>query len=138
MERPGADDRGGGGFPFTELVVPGRDVALQLLLQRRSDGLGVVLVLPFRITGTNADGSQQVQALEPLALARGESAVSEGTDFSIELRQFSDFTLLIAKKDPGQGLVWIAFGFLSSASRCRSGCRAGASGRGSIPRASSP
>jgi cytochrome c biogenesis protein len=100
------------GFPFTELVVPGRDVALQLLLQRRSDGLGVVLVLPFRITGTNPDGSQQVQALEPLALARGESAISEGTDFSIELRQFSEFTLLIAKKDPGQGLVWLAFGFL--------------------------
>ena len=100
------------GFPFTELVVPGRDVALQLLLQRRSDGLGVVLVLPFRITGTNPDGTQQVQALEPLALARGESAVSEGTDFSVELRQFSEFTLLIAKKDPGQGLVWLAFGFL--------------------------
>ena len=30
----------------------------------------------------------------------------------MELRGFSEFTLLIAKRDPGQGLVWIAFGLL--------------------------
>ena len=30
----------------------------------------------------------------------------------MELRGFSQYTLLIAKKDPGQGLVWIAFGLL--------------------------
>ena len=77
-------------LPFAELVVPGRDVVLNLLLNRQTDGT----------------------ALEPLALARGESATSEGTDFSVELRAFTDFTLLIAKKDPGQWLVWTAFGFL--------------------------
>jgi cytochrome c biogenesis protein ResB len=100
------------GLPFAEMAVPGRDVALQMLLQRRSDGLGILLVLPFRVNGTNPDGSDAIQALQPLALARGESATSAGTDFSVELRAFSDFTLLIAKHDPGQGLVWIAFGFL--------------------------
>jgi cytochrome c biogenesis protein len=90
-------------LPFAELVVPGRDVVLNLLLNRQTDGTGVVVVLPFKSDGT---------PLEPLALARGESATSEGTDFSVELRAFTDFTLLIAKKDPGQGLVWTAFGFL--------------------------
>ncbi len=97
------------GFPFTEFAVPGRDVVLQLLLQRASDGSGVVLVLPFRPAGTNPDGSTAVVGLEPLALTRGATDTSEGTDFSVELRGFSQFTLLIAKKDPGQGLVWIAF-----------------------------
>src|SRR5690242_12466306 len=36
------------GLPFTEFAVPGRDVALQLLLQKQADGTGVLLVLPFR------------------------------------------------------------------------------------------
>ena len=101
-----------GGFPFTEFAVPGRDVVLQLLLQRQPDGTGVMLAVPYRAVGTNADGTPQVIGFLPLALVRGESATSEGTDFSVELRGFSDFTLLIAKRDPGQGLVWIAFGLL--------------------------
>jgi cytochrome c biogenesis protein len=100
------------GFPFTEFTVPGREVVLQLLLQRAGDGAGVMLVLPFQAAGTNADGTPAVIGLEPLALTRGESGTSAGTDFSVELRGFSEFTLLIAKKDPGQGLVWIAFGLL--------------------------
>jgi cytochrome c biogenesis protein len=100
------------GFPFTEFAVPGRDVVLQLLLQRAADGAGVLLVLPFQPAGLNADGTPAVAGLEPLALTRGESGTSAGTDFSVELRGFSQYTLLIAKKDPGQGLVWIAFGGL--------------------------
>jgi cytochrome c biogenesis protein ResB len=31
---------------------------------------------------------------------------------TVGLLGFSDYTLLIAKKDPGQGIVWSAFGFL--------------------------
>jgi cytochrome c biogenesis protein len=102
------------GFPFTEMAVPGRDVALQLLLQKADDGTGILLVLPFRAVGTNADGTPNVVGLQPLALAKGEAGTSDGTDFSIELRGFSDYTLLIAKKDPGQGIIWAAFAFLIS------------------------
>ncbi len=100
------------GFPFAEFAVPGRDVALQLLLQREADGVGVLLVLPFRAIGTNADGTPRIVGLQPIALTRGQSDTPEGTDFSVELRGFQDFTLLIAKRDPGQGLVWIAAGSL--------------------------
>src|SRR4051812_46979289 len=100
------------GLPFTEFAVPGRDVALQLLLQRQGDGVGVLLVLPFRANGTNADGTPQIVGLEPIALERGQSDTPAGTDFSVELRGFEDFTLLIAKRDPGQGLVWFAAGSL--------------------------
>jgi cytochrome c biogenesis protein len=100
------------GYPFAQFAVPGRDVALQLILQKASDGAGVLLVLPFRASGTNSDGSQQVTGLEPLALEKGETGTSAGTDFSVELRGFSDFTLLIAKRDPGQGIAWAAFAAL--------------------------
>ncbi len=100
------------GFPTTQFAVPGRDVALQLVLQRQSDGTGVVLVLPYRAEGTNADGTPNIVGLGPVALAQGETATPLGADFSVALRGFSDYTLLIAKRDPGQGLVWIAFGLL--------------------------
>ena len=100
------------GFPFGTLSVPGRDVGLQLLLQRADDGRGIVLILPYRVVGTLPDGSADVEELVPLALARGETQSAPGIDFSVELRGFSDFTLLIAKNDPGQGLVWLAFGLL--------------------------
>jgi cytochrome c biogenesis protein len=96
------------GLPFAEFAVPGRDIALQMVLQRQTDGTGVLLVLPFRAVGTNDDGTPRIAGLEPLALVRGESDTAAGTDFSVELRGFQDFTLLIAKRDPGQGLVWIA------------------------------
>jgi cytochrome c biogenesis protein len=100
------------GFPFAEFGVPGRDVALQLLLQRAADGVGVLLVLPFRAVGENLDGSPVIEGLEPIVLTLGQSDTAEGTDFSIELRAFGEFTLLIAKRDPGAGVVWTAFGFL--------------------------
>ncbi len=102
------------GFPFAQFAVPGRDVGLQLVLQRQPDGTGVMLVLPSRAEGVNADGTPNIVGLEPLVLAQGESAIAGGTDFSVELRGFTDYTLLIAKRDPGQGLVWIAFGCLIS------------------------
>ena len=100
------------GLPLVQFSVPGRDVVLQLLLQRATDGAGVLLVLPFREAGKNADGTPNVVGLEPLALELGETAVSAGTDFSVELRSFSQYSLLIAKRDPGQGVAWAAFGFL--------------------------
>ena len=101
------------GSPFAEFAVPGReDVALQLLLRRLEDGRGVLLVLPFVDAGTNQDGTPAIVGLEPLALTVGESATAEGTDFSVELRGFGEFTLLIAKRDPGKEIVWIAFGLL--------------------------
>ena len=48
----------------------------------------------FQAAGTNPDGSPLIEGLEPLALTVGESGTSEGTDFSVELRGFGEFTLL--------------------------------------------
>jgi cytochrome c biogenesis protein len=99
-------------FPFGVLAVPGRDVGLQLLLQRATDGRGVVLVLPYRVVGENPDGSPAIEELVPLAITAGETQTAPGLDFSVGLRGFSDFTILIAKHDPGLPFVWSAFGLL--------------------------
>ena len=33
----------------------------------------------------------------------------DGLDMSVNLRGFSEYTLLIAKRDPGQPIIWAAF-----------------------------
>jgi cytochrome c biogenesis protein len=99
------------GFPYGTLAVPGRDVGLSLLLKQTPDGLGVVLVLPYRVIGREVDGSPKVEYLDQstIAVAAGEADIPSGLDFSVGVRRFSDYVLLIAKKDPGQGIVWTAF-----------------------------
>ena len=97
------------GFPYGTLAVPGRDVGLQLLLQRQPDGTGVVLVLPYRVTGTAADGSPTIEELTPVAISAGEARARPASTSPWASGRFSDYTLLIAKKDPGQGIVWAAF-----------------------------
>jgi cytochrome c biogenesis protein len=98
--------------PYGILSVPGRDLGLQLLLSKTADGAGSVLLLPYRITRENPDGSPIVDHFTPLAPAVGETVASADTGLTVELRSVGAYTLLIAKKDPGQGLIWLAFASL--------------------------
>jgi cytochrome c biogenesis protein len=101
-----------GGSPYETMAVPGRDLGLQLLLGRNDVGEGVLVVLPYRIVGTNPDGSDRVQNYDPVRLQRGDEKVSDELGISIALPEFGEYTLLIAKRDPGQGIVWAAFASL--------------------------
>jgi cytochrome c biogenesis protein len=98
-----------GGAPYETMAVPGRDLGLQLLLGRNDVGEGVLVVLPYRIDGTNADGTDRVENYDPVRLQRGDEKVSDQLGISIGLPDFGEYTLLIAKRDPGQGIVWAAF-----------------------------
>ena len=100
------------GSPYVTMAVPGRDFGLQLLLTRDTQDRGVVLVLPYRILGENPDGSPSVENLTPVTLIRGDTRVSDELGISLELTDFGEYTLLIAKRDPGQGIVWLAFASL--------------------------
>lgn len=101
-----------GGLPYGILAVPGRDLGLQLLLDRGDDGLGKVIVLPYRVIGTDAAGNPIPENYQFVDLSVGDTRVSTDLGLSIELAGFGEYTLLIAKSDPGQGLVWLAFGLL--------------------------
>jgi cytochrome c biogenesis protein len=100
------------GLPFGTMAVPGRDLGLQLLLDRADDGRGRLVVLPYRVTGTDAAGDPIAENFAPVELFRGDRQVSEALGLSIELAAFGEYTLLIAKSDPGQALVWLAFASL--------------------------
>jgi cytochrome c biogenesis protein len=101
-----------GGSPYVTMAVPGRDVGLQLLLTRDAQDRGVVLVLPYEVTGENPDGSPRTRNFTAVTLLRGDTRVSDELGISIELTDFGEYTLLIAKRDPGQGIVWMAFASL--------------------------
>jgi cytochrome c biogenesis protein len=98
-----------GGAPYETMAVPGRDLGLQLLLGRNEVGEGILVVLPYRILGTNPDGTDQIQNFDAVQLRRGDEKVSDALGISITLADFGEYTLLIAKRDPGQGIVWAAF-----------------------------
>ena len=101
------------GFPFAEFAVPGprRRAPAAAPAPGRRDGRAARAPVPRRRRqrrrlAERSPGSSRWRS------TRGESDTAAGTDFSVELRGFQDFTLLIAKRDPGQGLVWLAAGCL--------------------------
>ena len=98
-----------GGLPLGALPVPGREFGLQLLLDRTKDGVGTLIALPYVIHGTNTDGTPDVRYGSPVATIKGETIDLGGLDMSLTLRDFGDYTLLIAKRDPGAPIIYIAF-----------------------------
>jgi cytochrome c biogenesis protein len=101
-----------GGLPYGAIPIPGRPYGLELLLDRTESGVGTLIGIPYSANGTKADGTPDIVRGFPIYVVRGDSVTVEGLDLRISLRGFSDYTLLIAKRDPGQGIVWSAFAAL--------------------------
>jgi cytochrome c biogenesis protein len=97
-----------GGLPYGAIPIPGRPYGLELLLSRSNEGVGTLIAEPYAVNGTLPDGTPNVVRGFPVAVVNGETAAI-GLDLSLSLRGFSQYTLLIAKRDPGQGIVWAAF-----------------------------
>ena len=67
------------GLPYAILGVPGRDLGLQLLLDRPPTGPGVLIVIPYRVVGTDADGQPiDENCTPPVDLQRGDTQVVAG------------------------------------------------------------
>ena len=102
-----------GGQPHGLFSVPGRDVGLEMLLTKAADGTTGVAFLPYRATGTTqSDGTPDIVSLTPFFVALGGIGGSPVTDFFVQFTAVEGATVLIAKQDPGQGLVWLAFSTL--------------------------
>ncbi len=101
-----------GDLPYGTLPVPGRDVGLELLLVRDTNGVGTLITIPYRVIPATDGSDPTIQRAGTMYLQAGQTWTLDNIDFSVELRSFSDYTLLIAKKDPGQPIVWAAFASL--------------------------
>jgi len=100
------------GRPFGAIPVPGRPFGLELLLDRTAEGVGTLVLLPYAVRGTNPDGTPDIVEGYPVLVTRGQTVAMEGLDLTVALRGFSDYTLLIAKRDPGAPIIWGAFATL--------------------------
>jgi cytochrome c biogenesis protein ResB len=84
-----------------------------MLLTKAADGTTGVAFLPYRATGTTqSDGTPDIVSLTPFFVALGGIGGSPDTDFFVQFTAVEGATVLIAKQDPGQGLVWLAFSTL--------------------------
>jgi cytochrome c biogenesis protein len=99
-----------GGRPFGALPVPGQPFGLEFLLDRTDDGVGALVILPYAVNGTNPDGTPHIiKAPIPFYAVRGDPVDLGGLHMTLEIRGFSEYTLLIAKRDPGAPIIWLAF-----------------------------
>jgi cytochrome c biogenesis protein len=98
-----------GGRPFGAIPIPGKPYGLELLIDRSESGVGALVIIPYAVRGTNPDGTPDVVEGIPYYAVRGDTVAMGGLGLDLTLRGFSDFTLLIAKKDPGAPIIWGAF-----------------------------
>ena len=99
-----------GGRPFGAMPIPGSQFGLQFLLDRSDTGVGALVVVPYFVRGVLPDGTPDiVSAPIPYYAIRGDTVAMDEIDMRLTLRGFSEFTLLIAKRDPGAPIVWGAF-----------------------------
>jgi cytochrome c biogenesis protein len=101
------------GRPIGALPVPGRKFGLQLLLDRSPEGVGALVVLPYAARPTpNPDGTPDMVFGDPVYVIRGDPVDMGGLELSVQIVGFSEYTLLIAKRDPGAPIIWLAFASL--------------------------
>ena len=98
--------------PYGRFAVPGRDVGLELLLDRYGGAAPLLAVIGSRASGTNADGTPRYDALFVGGIVPGETLAPSTADFTIALREVGAYTGIVASRDPGEGIVWLAFAFL--------------------------
>lgn len=87
-------------------VIPGSSLGIQLVLQRATDGTGVLNLIG--VGAPNDAGEAAVVFLARLGV--GDSTAPEDTaGYRITWRKADSFTGMVVKDDPGQGLIWVAY-----------------------------
>ena len=92
------------GKPEGLLAVPGTDVSLELLLAKGEGGVAELTVIGVR-PPTGAQGQPQIAF--GAVLNTGDGYYAPDTGIGVEFRRPSSYIGLIAKRDPGQGFIWL-------------------------------
>ncbi len=102
-------DASAGGLPTGQLVVPGRDAVVQLVMARTGmpKPLFVVAVRP---TALDAAGNPSTYETLFQGLAGpGDSAAPANVDFTVRVDAIAAYSGIIARRDPGAPIVWTSF-----------------------------
>lgn len=95
-----------GGRPQGFITIPGTSIGLVLVLARTAEGTPLLAV-----TGLSATGRpDQYDTLFISGLGLGAASTPDATaGYAITWRAASAYTGMVIKRDPGQGLIWIAY-----------------------------
>jgi cytochrome c biogenesis protein len=97
------------GRPQGFLTIPGADIGLLLVLARNTDGAPLLAVTGLRASGTG----DQFETLFIRGFGLGASSTPDVTaGYAITWKAASAYTGMVIKRDPGAGLIWIAYGGL--------------------------
>ena len=95
-----------GGRPQGFLTIPGSSVGLLLVLDRTVDGIPLLAVTGL---GETAQPDQS-NILFLRGMGLGTTTDPAGTaGYTITWKQAGSYTGMVIKRDPGQGLIWIAY-----------------------------
>ena len=105
-------DASAGGLPTGQLVVPGRDAVVQLVMAKAGTATPL-FVVAVRPTATDAAGNPTAYETLFQGLAGpGDSAAPQNVDFSVTVDAISAYSGIIARRDPGAPIVWVSFALL--------------------------
>ena len=97
------------GKPQGFMTIPGSDMGLLVVLDKTDSGSPVLIVTG--LTTTPQPNGTNIAFLDGVGL--GETTdPSESGDYSVTWTDATAYTGMVIKRDPGQGLVWIAYGSL--------------------------
>jgi cytochrome c biogenesis protein len=95
-----------GGFPQGFVTIPGSTLGLLLVLDRTVEGIPLLVLTGLGETATPDDSN--IVFLRTLALgATSEPGTTAG--YAVSWKQAAAYTGMVIKRDPGQGLIWVAY-----------------------------
>ena len=92
------------GKPEGLLAVPGTDVSLDMILEKGDGGVAELTVIGARQPTGTQEGPQIVFGA---VLTTGDGYWAPDPGIGVEFRKPSSYIGLIAKRDPGQGFIWL-------------------------------
>ena len=102
-------DASAGGLPTGQLVVPGRDAVVQLVMAKAGTATPL-FVVAVRPTAIDAAGNPTTYETLFQGLAGpGDTAAPENVDFSITVDAISAYSGIVARRDPGAPIIWVSF-----------------------------
>lgn len=95
-----------GGRPQGFVTIPGSDIGLLIVLDKTVDGIPLLAITGLGPTATPNDSN----IVFIRALGLGDTSERETTaGYAVTWRAAAAYTGMVIKRDPGQGLIWVAY-----------------------------
>ncbi len=95
------------GLPQGFFTIPGSDIGLLLVLDKTDAGAPLLALTGISAT-TAQPGGTNIEFINGLSLGQTSNPADTG-GFAVTWQQASAYTGMVIKRDPGQGMIWLAY-----------------------------